>query len=231
MNRLVIDTETTNGFSGPRVYDFGGLVINHKGEEVDKFDFVIEEIFYDTSLMRNAYYKDKLPRYYDEIEAGIRKVVTFEQARNTFLNMIKKYNISKVYAYNAHFDINALDKTTQLILHRDFLPAACKIEWCCIMGAALSTICTRRRYVEQAARTPKGNVSISAENVYRYLTKDESFEEAHTGLQDAYIEAFILMCCLACHKKMNTKPQSLQCFGEYWELQKRARKIKKSPCY
>ena len=50
----------------------------------------------------------------------------------------------------------------------------------------------------------KGHRKSSAEIVYRYITKNLEFEEAHTALADTEIEAAILVACLKRHKKLHT---------------------------
>lgn len=222
MNYLMIDVETAGGFKNPRVYDLGGCVIDGRGNVIDTFSFIIEEVFYNDNLMRNAYYADKLPQYYTEIEEGKHTVATFAQARAAVLNRIKRYRIKKIFAYNANFDKNALNSTSNHLLHRDFIPATCNVEWHCAMGASLSTICQTRAYIENAPRTETGRVSVSAESVYRYVIDDDTFEEAHTGLADALIEAAILTKCRSYHKKMDTEPKPLQCYSFYWDIQHKA---------
>ena len=49
------------------------------------------------------------------------------------------------------------------------------------------------------------NIKTSAETVFAYMTKNEKYEECHTGLQDVLIETQIMAKCFAQHKKMNKK--------------------------
>ena len=44
-------------------------------------------------------------------------------------------------------------------------------------------------------------MSTSAETVYKYITQDWDFEEAHQGLKDVEIEVDIMAKCYAQHKK------------------------------
>ena len=43
----------------------------------------------------------------------------------------------------------------------------------------------------------------TAEVIYRFITKDINFEEAHTGLRDVEIETEILAYLVRQHKKMD----------------------------
>ena len=44
-------------------------------------------------------------------------------------------------------------------------------------------------------------MTTNAETVYKFLTKNQSFEEEHTGLSDVKIELKILQKCLTYHEK------------------------------
>ena len=50
--------------------------------------------------------------------------------------------------------------------------------------------------------TKNGRPRLTAEILYRYITGDELFNEAHTALQDVYCELIILLAEFAFHKKM-----------------------------
>jgi hypothetical protein len=51
----------------------------------------------------------------------------------------------------------------------------------------------------------KGNISTSAETVYRFLTNNLDFQEEHKGLEDVLIETAIFAKCVAKKKKMSRK--------------------------
>ena len=65
-----------------------------------------------------------------------------------------------------------------------------------------------------------GNIQTSAENAYRYLINDPSFEESHTGLEDVEIEAVILMNCL----KVGDENMKYQPYSACWQNVQRKRK-------
>ena len=61
---LTFDTETTNGFDSPLVYDIGGAIHDRQGNVMETFSFVIYETFVELKeLMESAYYKEKIPTY------------------------------------------------------------------------------------------------------------------------------------------------------------------------
>jgi hypothetical protein len=121
---------------------------------------------------------------------------------------MKKYNITDVAAYNAHFDRKALNLTqrwTTKSRSRYFFPYG--TNFVCIWNMACQTLCQRKTYKEfceinNFISNRGRNISTSAENVYRYLILNPAYEEEHKGLDDVLIETEIMKRCFATHKKM-----------------------------
>lgn len=203
---LVVDVETAGGLDFPLVYDYGGAVIDKNGKIYEHFSFVVEEIFYNCpDLMSSAYYANKIPMYKKDLFCGKRRVATFEQIMKFTRYLIKKYNISVFLAYNARFDKNALNNTTQFLNYgKYFLPYDLDVQ--CIWCMAQDTICKQKSYEkfcnDNNYYTPTGRLKTSAEVVYQYLTLNNNFCESHTGLEDVKIESKIFVKCLRQHKKM-----------------------------
>ena len=84
---IVLDTETTNSLEDPIAYDIGFAVIDENGEVYAKFSFVVAEVFLDKELMANAYFADKIPQYWKDIEDGERVLRIFSSIRVT-LNLV-----------------------------------------------------------------------------------------------------------------------------------------------
>lgn len=211
---LVIDVETANSLEQPFVYDIGGCVADKQGRIYETFSFVIRDIFvYERALMQTAYYAEKIPEYVFDIKENKRIMIDFYNARMYILNLMRKYNITDVAAYNAHFDRNALDITQRWLTkskYRYFFPYG--TNFICIWNMACQTICQRITYKEFCERNNltsnrKGapnakNYSTSAETVYRYLMNNPSFEEKHKGYDDVIIETEIMKRCFKSHKAM-----------------------------
>ena len=123
---MVIDTETANTLEQPFVYDIGGVICDKAGNIYERFSFVIRDIFVDESeLMKSAYYYEKVPTYWNDIWTHKRTLTTFYNARKYILNLIDEYNIKDVCAYNASFDLNALNTTQRWLSkskYRYFFP-------------------------------------------------------------------------------------------------------------
>lgn len=213
---LVIDTETAPMrknlpmhvmAQNSLVYDFGGVVRNTKtGEIVKSFSFIIADTFYNNDLMQSAYYAKKLPQYHDGVRCGMWVSVSFKYAYDYINNLIKEYNIKHVWAYNASFDIATLNNTINYYsngwIKTFFNNVTVKDIW-----NRVTNITGTKKYVrwcfDNGFISNAGNPKTSAEIVYRYLAKDNNFIEAHTALNDAEIESFILTCAQKNKKKSN----------------------------
>ena len=208
---LVLDVETANSTDDPLVYDLGFAVCDRKGNIYEAESYVVSDIFYkETELMQTAYYHEKLPKYYEGIKKQAFKVINFYMAKKRIADLIEKYNIKAVCAYNASFDTKALNTTQRYLTnskYRYFLPYGTEIY--CIWHMACQVICTQKRYIkfclDNGFVSESGNIKTSAETVFAYMTKNEKYEECHTGLQDVLIETQIMAKCFAQHKKMNKK--------------------------
>lgn len=209
---LVLDTETANSLDDALVYDLGGCVVDKRGTIYAQFSFTIRDIFvYEREMMQTAYYADKIPSYVKEHHEGTRKMVSFYDARQYVLALMREYNITDVCAYNANFDRNALNTTQRWLTkskYRYFFPR--NTNFICIWNMACQTICQRKTYKEfcetnNFTSNRKGapdarNYSTSAETVYRYLMLDANYEEEHKGIDDVKIETYIFARCIAAHK-------------------------------
>ena len=208
---LVLDVETANSTDDPLVYDLGFAVCDRKGNIYEAESYVVSDIFYkETELMQSAYYHEKLPKYYEGIKEKAFKVINFYMAKKRIADLIEKYNIKAVCAYNASFDTKALNTTQRYLTnskYRYFLPYGTEVY--CIWHMACQVICTQKRYIkfclDNGFVSESGNIKTSAETVFAYMTKNEKYEECHTGLQDVLIETQIMAKCFAQHKKMNKK--------------------------
>jgi hypothetical protein len=67
-------------------------------------------------------------------------------------------------------------------------------------------------------RKPTGNVSTTAENVYRYEAQDPTFTERHVAFEDVKIEKQILLKILNRKKKMHIVTNPADFVGSPWKL-------------
>lgn len=213
---LVVDTETTNtvkkgnklDMSNTLVYDIGWQVVDTKGNIYIQRSFLVREIFvHERELMRTAYYADKLSQYQKDIQSGTRVIDSCYAIHNTMIEDINRYRVKEVVAHNARFDVNALNNTQRFITKSKFrywFPYDIVI-WDTLRMSE-SVICkmpTYRKFCEaNNLLTKTGRLSKTAENLWRFISKNLEFKESHTGLEDVIIETQIMLYCFKQHKKI-----------------------------
>ena len=217
---ICLDTETANtidnegelDMSNVLFYDLGFQVVDSHGRTYGKkFSFVNSDIFlHEKELMKSAYYAKKIPQYWQDIWAGKRKVATTAEIRKVLCEIVKEYDCKFVCAHNAMFDSRALNNTQRWVTKskfRYFLPYG--LEWWDTLKMARSVMGkmpTYRKFCEENGYlTKRGQLRFTAEICYRFITKDNTFEESHTGLEDVEIETEILRYCHRQHKPMKKK--------------------------
>ena len=208
---IILDVETTNNQIGVKgapndglVYDLGFTVADKQGNVYAKRSFAIKEIFDWKELMDTAYYKNKLPKYYEKIRKGEMKKVSIWEARKSIKNAMEYFNITEVYAFNANFDYTTLNNTVRFLSGsacRWFFKYGTKI--CDIWHIACQTLGLQKTFQWENVRNANGNLITNAERMFAYLSQDFDFEEEHTGLADALIETQILARCFKTHKSID----------------------------
>lgn len=208
---MVLDVETANTImeKGAKndglVYDIGFTIIDKKGNIYAKRSFAIKEIFDWKELMNSAYYKNKLPKYYEKLKNKQMEKVTIWEARKRIHKAIEIFNIKEVYAYNANFDYITLNNTVRYLSGsgcRWFFPYGTQI--CDIWHIACQVLGTQKTFQWENIRNKNNNLITNAERMFGYMEQIE-FEEEHTGLADALIESEILARCFRSHKKIDKK--------------------------
>lgn len=205
---LLLDTEFCGG-NTPLVYDLGMLVIDKKGKVYAKYSFIINEIFYGfPDKFNTRYYREKIPIYLEDLATKKRTLVSFWTARRIFLELMKKWNISAVMAFNTIADIRALNNTAQILGNGSklyFFPK--NVNFYCLWNMSKQIYPNRYTYIkfckDNNLMTDNGNPSLSAENIYRYLMHDCNFMEKHTALEDCMIEKEIFAHIMRQKKKIN----------------------------
>ena len=217
-----LDTETCNGIvtkddkldlSQSLVYDIGWAICDKRGNVYKTRSFVLYETFVGMKdVMTSAYYAEKIPNYWNEIQSGQRKLVSIWTAWKAFKDDLKEYGITNVFAHNAGFDVRALNNTIRYISDskfRFFFPRSVEI-WDTlkmsrqVIGKQKTYIrfCNENGYMTKH-KTPQ--CRLTAEILYRYISGIENFDESHTGLEDVLIETVIFAHCLRQHKKMEKR--------------------------
>lgn len=201
MNYIVIDTETTNGFDDPLVYDCGWAVINDNGNVLKTRSYVIADVFCNEELMKDAYFADKIPQYVADVADGKRKMAWFENVKKVLRKDCKKFNVKAIMAHNMRFDYRSCTRSQRYITksaNRWFYPYDIQL-WDTLRMARetfghdedYKAFCSENGYTLK-----NGSPRLTAEILYRYLSGNNEFEEEHTGLADVMIEKEIFKACM-----------------------------------
>jgi len=213
---IMLDTETANtqNINGKVMmedvlpYDIGFAIIDSKGRVYETYSFVNSDIFIkEADLMISAYYSEKLPQYYNGLLNGTKQLANTYEIRKLICDKIQEYNCKFVCAHNARFDYRAcnnIQRWSTKSKYRYFFPY--NIEFWDTLKMAHDVIAPMPTYIKFCEShnyiTPTGKPKLTAEVLYRFITKDNDFVENHTGLEDVLIEVEILRYCVNRHKKM-----------------------------
>ena len=205
---MVLDTETCTSLEEPLVYDIGWAVVDKQGNIYKSKSYIVAEIFFgEKDLMTSSYYAEKIPMYLEDIKVGNRKVASYYEIRKQLFEDMEEFGVEVVSAYNARFDVKALNFTSKWISEKPYFFPYNQQIWC-IMKMATDTICKQKMYDYFCKsngfltnhKTPQNR--RTAEVVYRYIENDTDFIESHTALEDVEIETAIMAHCFRQHKPM-----------------------------
>jgi hypothetical protein len=208
---LVLDTETANDLENPLVYDMGWAIVDKYGNVYRERSFINREIFFEENeLMKSSYYAKKLPLYYKRIAKGETKVANWFTIRKTLWEDISDFEIKEVVAHNARFDYKSTTTTQRWLTkskYRYFLPYGVEV-WDTLKMArsVIGKMPTYKKWCEVNDYICKnGQLKMTAEVLYRFISGNENFDEEHTALADVLIEKDILAYCYKQHKPMRKK--------------------------
>lgn len=221
---LVIDTETLG--QSRKVYDVGAVIMDRKGNIVERYNALVDEVVnqptFALDIRADKFASKKADFYLNAINESKVDIEILASIKAYIDYLIQEYNAT-VVAYNAAFDVRALNKMAQCLWGENFF--ADDVEVFDLWNMALNAICGTKRYINYALTndnlTDKGYIGTSAESVYQYLTDDNEFVEDHTALSDALIESAILARVFKTHKKMVTE-QAHPCNDAWNLIQRRA---------
>ena len=208
---LIIDTETAGTIDKPLTYDIGFQIIDKLGNIYEQKSYMIADYFiHNKELLESCYFCTKIPTYWQELNENKHKLVRFITVYKILHELIEKYNIKKVFAYNARFDYRALNNTIRELSNgfvTSFFPKGIEIH--CIMKFSKQVLFTQKTFVKFATEnqlfTPSGKwLSNTAETAKRYIDFNPTYCENHTGLEDVKIETEILLKCWKQHKANDT---------------------------
>ena len=196
MARMVFDTETTS-LNKPFCYDVGYTILDDDWHELCRKHFVVEQTWHNLPLFESAYYKDKRPKYVALMRSRQAKMMKYGYIMQEMKRDMDKYNVTDVYAYNSQFDDDVFTFNCDWFKCMNPLDDTPIHDIWGYVSEFISNTKDYRNFCEQHQYfTDTGNYKASAEIVFRYLSQDLDFEEAHMGLYDVDIEAAILQYCI-----------------------------------
>lgn len=201
MKALIIDTETTGTIDDPICYDIGFAVIDENGTTYEKGSFVVADVFLDDELMSDAYFKEKIPQYWEDIKNGSRQLRKFSSINFIIRKIMTEQNITTVIAHNARFDYRSTNLTKRYITsskYRYFFPYGTEIWDTLKMSKEIlkNDEEYRKFCIENNFVTSRNQNKYTAEIIYRFLTNNLQFIESHTALEDVMIEKEIFAYCV-----------------------------------
>lgn len=213
---LVLDVE---GYSDCRPYDLGFIVTDKNGTEHEAHSVGILPACYENLERRLERLANPAMETPNEMaHRNIREIMTetdgkylvvrdIDKLYYAFLGVIEKHDIKRIWAYNCAFDRGALNR---LFGDERFSIIDKRMQFCDIIPAITHTHLLSADYInfckENGFVTAKGNIKTTAEIVFRYLSGNIAFEEAHTGLEDVRIEKQILLKAMEKTKSPHYKP-------------------------
>lgn len=212
MNVMVFDTETTD-LNSPFCYDVGYLIVNAETEEVlVRRHYVVEQVWHNLPLFESAYYKDKRQQYVSLMRSKKATLDKWGYIMRQIAKDIRIYSVAMAYAYNSDFDEKVMN------FNNNWFKTINPFETIPIFDiwAMATNFITNRADYQQFCEEHKffsdtGNYKSSAEVVYRFITHNPEFVEAHMGAMDGDIEAAILFHCV---KELGAE------FGKAYKLNK-----------
>lgn len=194
MNICVFDTETTS-LDRPFCYNIGYVIINTDDwSTLCARSYVVEQVWHNLPLFTSAYYADKRPLYVKAMRARTTIMDKFGYICQQMIRDFKNFEIVSAFAYNSSFDEKVFNFNCDWYkCNNPFDDIPIKdirgFVHHFIIDDDYKKFCEKNNYY-----TETGNYSTTAETVYRFMF-DNDFEEAHTALNDAEIEAQILKVC------------------------------------
>ena len=208
----IVDTETTfKNEHSHLIYDFAFLI----GDVYDEFCEPLEKnyLIKDTLAEPKNFiftYNDletgeRIPfgldsRYKPALERWAKseryEVNTWDYAYKQFWRYCSRMGVDIIVAYNLSFDLKAIQKTHAQYTDKQFrLPNG--TQKLCLMDICQTFVMNRdfklwidtlNAELKKQFTTEKGNLSYSAEMMYRYIFDDYFYIEQHTALRDCRME-------------------------------------------
>ena len=197
MRICIVDTETTS-IEKPFAYNIGYMIYDTDEKAILlREDFVAEQIWHNLELFTTAYYADKREGYISAMKALKCRMEKLGYITQRMKRLFKTYEVQAAFAYNSPFDERVFNFNCDWFKIQNPFD---NIPYYDIRGYVHQFLAFTPEYQafcdKHKLYTENGNYSTNAENVYRFITQNLEFEEAHTALADCEIELQILLWCI-----------------------------------
>jgi len=190
----IIDTETLGGASQAHcpTYHCAGIAFT-KRAEISRINIVV----IGNLLLDSAFYGKFKKDYYRDLLRDPATVICYNEAEASeiFSAWLAENDVSCACAHNSGFDFN---KTfvAECIDGLEFIDTWLAFYDTIGQYAKYNKFCAENGFV-----TAKGNIQMSAEVCYRFISGKVDFVEEHTALADCEIEMEILRAIWDTHRK------------------------------
>ena len=213
VNRLVLDSETFGLSPNNVIFDIAWSIFNSQAV-IKERGVLVEETFSPNRLESLPFYGKRKAKMYS-ILAETFPIRRWEVILHVLAQDVAKYQVEAIYAYNAAFDIGAIQRTSEVLQAGMFTPFGGIPVY--DLWTAFSEFAGRRKKFRPFCKennliTPAGTVRTTAESALKFLISSE-YEETHTALSDVRDEVFILKHLIKAKRAYNMLP-----VGNPWKL-------------
>ena len=200
---LFVDTETIGSLFvkdsvlpfeiGTKVYD------TEKKKVVREKSYLVRKFFNNKYIMLSTFSATKYPSYFEKLENDKRyKTCSVNDIMQDLQKVISRYSIKVMVAHNGNFDKTAITRlcedfgTENPFENLDLLDTM-ELSKIITFSKDYANYCLQNENILNSMKdscfiTNSGRVRTTAQAIYSYITKNPTFEEAHTGLEDIDIE-------------------------------------------
>lgn len=200
---MFIDTETIGTLNvkesvlpfeiGMKVLDLDTMKI------VKEKSYLVRKFFNNKYIMLSTFSATKYPNYFDKLENDKRyKTCSVKDIANDLQKTIDRYNLKIMVAHNGNFDKNAMARLFEEFacdnpFEKIDLLDTMELSKVITFSKDYANYCIEHKdrlnsLKESCFITNSGRVRTTAQAIYCYISNNENFEEAHTGLEDIDIE-------------------------------------------